>query len=103
MSVRSPLAPVAFLTLAVCLIAVPESASGLLLLTPALVLVLPLLFSVYPGEKSVVRLASWFSRLRLPEASRIASTPLSVPSFFSASAGFFGANAGRGPPRLSLN
>ena len=60
MSVRSPLAPVAFLTLAVCLIAVPESASGLLLLTPALVLVLPLLFSVYPGEKSVVRLASWF-------------------------------------------
>jgi len=103
MFARSPLALVALLALVVCAIAVPESASGLMLLTPALALVLPLLFSFYPGEMSVARLASWFARLRFPAVSGIASTPLSSGSFFSAPAGFFGANAGRGPPFLSLN
>lgn len=103
MFVRSPLAPVALLALVVCAIAVPDSGSGLLLLTPALALVLPLLFSFYPGEDSVARLASWFSRLHLPVVSGIASTPLPSGSFYSAAAGFCGANAGRGPPLLSSN
>jgi hypothetical protein len=103
MFVRSPLALVAFLALAVCAITVPEGSSGLLLLTPALAFVLPLLFNSYPGEKSVARLASWFARLSLPAASAVPTIPLFNESFFSASAGFCGANAGRGPPSFSLN
>lgn len=101
MFVRSPLALVALLALAVCAIALPESGSGLLLLTPALVLVLPLLVNFYPGEKAVGRLASWFSKVRRPEFRRVASAPLFAGFLLSIRSGFCAANGSRGPPLLS--
>lgn len=103
MFVRTPLIPAAFLMLVVAAVAMPGSAAGLLLLTPALAVLIPLLFSVYPGEKSVAKLVSWFARVRLPDTSRIPAQALASILAFSAGDGFGSANRGRGPPSLSLS
>jgi hypothetical protein len=76
----------------------PADAAGLLLLTPALALVLPLLFGLYLGEASVARLACWFARALSPQAARPVTPTLGGGFSFCLSTGFSGACAGRGPP-----
>ena len=101
MSVRTPILPVVFLAAAVFAIVLPGDPAGLLLLTPALAILLPLLASAYPGEKAVTKLASWFSRLRLPDISGPGTQALATFVPRSARNGFNGANGSRGPPLLS--
>jgi hypothetical protein len=102
MSVRTPILLALFLVAAVVAIAAPASAPGLLLLTPALAVLLPLLFSFYPGEKSVARLASWVARIRIPERSGSAFLALAFDSPAPAWVGFSSATGSRGPPLLSV-
>jgi hypothetical protein len=76
----------------------PADSAGLLLLTPSLALVLPLLFGFYVGEESVTRIASWFARALAPERSSPGPGVLAEGFSFCLSTGFSGACAGRGPP-----
>jgi hypothetical protein len=79
----------------------PGDGSGLLMLTPALALILPLLFSAYPGERSLAKLTSLLSRLSLPDVSRPPITSLFTGPARPALAWFPEANGSRGPPFLS--
>ena len=101
MSLRTPILLAALLVAAVVAIAAPGSSAGLLLLTPALAVLLPLLAGAYPGEKSVARLASWFARALVPDTSGAVSLDFSTPLPRSVQAGFSFANGSRGPPLLS--
>jgi hypothetical protein len=98
MLVRVPMALVLLLAATVVAATLSADPAGLLLLTPALALVLPLLFGLYLGESSVARLASWFARALSPEVARPASQTVGVGFSFCLSTGFSGACAGRGPP-----
>jgi hypothetical protein len=103
MASRTPILPVALLVAAVLVIVLPGDPAGLLLLTPALAVLLPLLASAYPGEKSITRLASWFSRALRTDASRPATSALAASRELFRREGFTLSNRSRGPPRLSLN
>jgi hypothetical protein len=98
MLVRTPLIPVTLLALVVAALALPGDPTGLLLLTPALALVLPLLLGRYPGETSVARLSSWFARAVSPQPSRHVPALASAGFSFCLNTGFRGERAGRGPP-----
>jgi hypothetical protein len=98
MLVRVPTALVLLLAAIVLAATLPADPAGLLLLTPAIVLVLPLLFGFYLGEASVARIASWFARALSPEVARPVVASLSGGFSFCLSTGFSGACAGRGPP-----
>jgi hypothetical protein len=100
MSVRAPILPVAFLAAAVLAIVLPGDPAGLLLLTPALTVLLPLLASAYPGERSVAKLASWLSRVRVPDTAGSVSLALDAAFARPACIGFTAANGSRGPPLL---
>lgn len=95
--------PVALLVGAVLAVVLPGDPAGLLLLTPALAVLLPLLASAYPGEKSITRLASWFSRALRPDASRSGTIALAASRELFRGEGFTLPNRSRGPPLLSLN
>jgi hypothetical protein len=98
MLVRVPMALVVLLAATVLAATSSADPAGLLLLTPALMLVLPLLFGRYPGEQSVARLASWFARALSPETARPVSQTINGGVSFCLNTGFSGACAGRGPP-----
>ncbi len=102
MSLRTPILLVALLVAAVAAIAGPGSSAGLLLLTPALAVLLPLLAGAYPGERSIARVASWFARVRRPEFGRPAAVTLAASWPLSLRDGFTAANGSRGPPVLSV-
>lgn len=98
MLVRVPMALFLLLAATVLAATLPADPAGLLLLTPALFLVVPLLFGLYLGEASVARLASWFARALSPEVARPVSRKVRGAFSFCLSTGFSGACAGRGPP-----
>jgi hypothetical protein len=102
MPLRTPTLLALLLAGAVLAIGMPGSSAGLLLLTPALAVLLPLLFSAYPGEKAAARLASWFARAGIPDTAASASTALAAPFNLAVRAGFSSANGSRGPPRFAL-
>ena len=98
MSARTPIVPVALLTAAVLAIVLPGDPAGLLLLTPALALLLPLLASVYPAEKAVHNLATWISRVRIPAAGGSGARELTLALSSFNRDGFAASNGSRGPP-----
>lgn len=100
MPARAPILPFVLLAALVFAIVLPGNPAGLLLLTPALAILIPLLAGGYPGERSMTRLASWLSRLPRPSLSRPAALVLSAFGPRSRRDGFSLANAGRGPPLL---
>jgi hypothetical protein len=102
MSVRAPILLSASLVALVALIGFPADPEGLLLLTPALAVLLPLLLGCYPGEDSVAGLASWFSRVRLADTGRTALLSLRCFDRVSVGSGFSTANGSRGPPSFAL-
>jgi hypothetical protein len=102
MSVRAPILLSALLVAVVAVIGLPGDPEGLLLLTPALALLVPLLLGSYPGEASVRGLASWFSRVRLADTGRTALLNLHCSDRLSAGSGFSAANGSRGPPAFAL-
>ncbi len=101
MTKLSPIFLVTFLIAAVFLIALPGDPAGLLLLTPALAILLPLLAGAYPGERAASRLASWFARA--VAADTAGSNPVELPCLLprSVRAGFSFADGSRGPPLLT--
>ncbi len=101
MSLRTPILLVALLIAAVAAIAGPGSSAGLLLLTPVLAVLMPLLAGAYLGERSIARVASWFARALRPDFSGPVSTPLAASWIRSLRDGFTAANGSRGPPLLS--
>ena len=98
MVARTPILPAALLAAILLGVALSGDSHSLLLLTPALALLIPLLFGAYPGERSVRAIASWFSSLG--ESGRQAALWL-LPSCdrIFASLGTSAANGSRGPPR----
>jgi hypothetical protein len=103
MSVRAPILLSALLVAVVAAIGLSGDPGGLLLLTPALALLIPLLLGSYPGESSVRGLASWFSRVRQTDTGRAAFLSLDFSDRHSAGSGFSVANGSRGPPAFALN
>jgi hypothetical protein len=101
MVLRTPLLLVAVVATAIVALALPGDGSGLLILTPALAMVLPLLFSAYVGERSLARLTSLLVRLRLSEAGRSAASSLVTAVARPSASWFSDANGSRGPPLLS--
>jgi hypothetical protein len=99
---RTPILPVAILAAAVVAIALQGDPAGLLLLTPALTVLLPLLAGTYPGEKSLKGLAAWLSSVRFPEVSGAPPLALSIAIRRSTLEGFTASNGSRGPPLPSL-
>jgi len=102
MSVRTPILLSALLVTLVAAIGLHGDPEGLLLLTPALAVLVPLLLGSYPGEASFRGLASWFSRVRLADAGRTALLSLHCPDRISVGSGFSTANGSRGPPSFAL-
>lgn len=98
MSVRTPILLVALLVAAVIAVAASGSAAGLLMLTPALAVLLPLLAGNYPGEKSVARLVCWVSRLRRTDLAGSIRPPPFTTWTRPTRDGFAAANGNRGPP-----
>jgi hypothetical protein len=102
MSVRTPILLALLLAGAMFAVSLPGDPAGLLLLTPAVAVLLPLLFSAYPGETAVARLTSWFARLRLPDVTGAASAALTFTFTPVGHTGFSSANGSRGPPAFAL-
>ena len=98
MLIRLPILLFALLVATVAATAMPGGQEGLLLLTPAVALLIPLLIGSYPGESSIRSLASWFSKIRLPETGSTALLTLVSCDRQCAGPSFSAANGSRGPP-----
>jgi hypothetical protein len=98
MSVRAPILLFALLVATVAATALPGDPEGILLLTPALAVLLPLLLGSYPGEDSVRGLATWFSKVRVAETGVPALLSLACRGLLADGPGFSVANGSRGPP-----
>lgn len=102
MSVRTPVLLSVLLVTAVAAIGLHGDPEGLLLLTPALAVLVPLLLGSYPGEGSVRVLASWFSGIRTADAGRAALLSFCCFDRVSVGSVFPAANGSRGPPAFAL-
>jgi hypothetical protein len=102
MSVRAPIALFALLVAVVAAAASHGDPNGLMLLTPVLAVMLPLLLGSYPGVRTVRKLASWFSRAVLGDTGRAGLLVLHCCDLFVEGAGFPAANGSRGPPSFAI-
>lgn len=102
MSVRAPIALSALLVAVVAATATHGDPNGLMLLTPVLAVLVPLLLGSYPGEQAVRELATWFSRARLGDTGRSVLLKLHCRDRFVEGTGFSDANGSRGPPGFAL-
>ena len=102
MSARTPIALFALLVAVVAATAAHGDPNGLMLLTPALALMLPLLLGSYPGERTVRELTSWFSRAGLSDTGQTALLKLHCCDRLVVGAGFSAANGSRGPPSFAI-
>lgn len=98
MSVRTPVLSTVLLAAIILGCALSGDTHSLLLLTPALAILIPLLSGFYVGERSLEKLASLLSRFGMGRGRSVDFCLLSLCDWLFAGPDTSAANGSRGPP-----